>query len=58
MKNLLNILFLLFFSLSLTSCELVGDIFEAGMWVGLIIVALVIGVFVWVFRTFFGGRRH
>ncbi|HEV7349710.1 hypothetical protein [Telluribacter sp.] len=56
MKNVLNFLFLLFFSLSLTSCEIIGGIFEAGMWVGLVLVVLVIGVIIWIFRAIFGRR--
>lgn len=31
----------------LSSCELVGDIFEAGIWTGLIIVAVVIALVIW-----------
>jgi hypothetical protein len=30
-------------------CELVGDIFEAGVWVGVVLVILVIGLIVWLF---------
>jgi hypothetical protein len=37
----------------LAACELVGDIFEAGVWVGVILVILVIGLVVWLF---FRGR--
>lgn len=33
----------------LAGCELVGDIFEAGVWVGVILVILVIGLVVWLF---------
>lgn len=33
--------------LSLTSCELIGDIFGAGMTVGVILVLLIIGIVVW-----------
>jgi hypothetical protein len=35
------------FMLTLSSCEIVGDIFQAGMWVGIIVVTLVIGLVVW-----------
>jgi len=34
--------------LSLTSCELVGDIFEAGMTVGVILVLAIIGIVIWI----------
>jgi hypothetical protein len=33
----------------LAGCEFVGDIFEAGVWVGIILVVLIIGLVVWVF---------
>lgn len=35
-----------------TSCELVGDIFEAGMWVGIIIVVAVIALILWLISRF------
>jgi hypothetical protein len=34
----------LFAAVLSTGCELVGDIFQAGMWVGVIMVALVVGL--------------
>lgn len=33
--------------LFLSSCEIVGDIFQAGLWVGVIAVVLVVGLVVW-----------
>jgi hypothetical protein len=36
----------------LSSCELVGDIFEAGIWTGLIAVALVIALVIWLITKF------
>jgi hypothetical protein len=33
----------------MTSCEIIGDIFEAGIWVGVIGVALVIGLVLFIF---------
>jgi len=41
MKNL-SLLFFLFFLLTMTSCELVGDIFGAGVYTGVFIVLFVI----------------
>jgi hypothetical protein len=47
---------LLLIALSLSSCELVGDIFEAGVWVGVIAVVGVIAlVFFLISRAF--GRK-
>jgi hypothetical protein len=37
---------------SLSSCELIGDIFQAGIWVGVIIVVAVIALIFWLI-----GRR-
>ncbi len=41
--------------LSLSSCQLVGDIFKAGVWVGVLMVAAVIGVIIFLL-TRIGGR--
>ncbi|WP_162912090.1 hypothetical protein [Pontibacter actiniarum] len=52
MKNirmyLMTLLVLLMFTMS--SCELVGDIFEAGMWTALIIIVLIVILITWLFR--------
>ncbi|MGV3538509.1 MAG: hypothetical protein ACO1OQ_01785 [Rufibacter sp.] len=52
MKNLQGYFFalMLLLTLSLSSCELVGDIFEAGMWTALIIIVLIIFLITWLFR--------
>jgi hypothetical protein len=34
----------------LTGCELVGDIFEAGMFVGIFIVVIVVVLIIWLLR--------
>ena len=38
---------LLLSTLTLAGCDLIVDIFQAGVWVGIILVILVIGVIVW-----------
>jgi hypothetical protein len=38
---------LLFSTLTLTGCEVVGDIFKAGVWVGVILVVAVIAIIAW-----------
>ena len=38
---------LLLFSLTLAGCEIIGDIFKAGVWVGVLLVVGVIGLIVW-----------
>lgn len=42
--------------MSLSSCQLVGDIFKAGVWVGVLIVVVVIGLIIFVISKLFGGR--
>lgn len=37
---------------TLSSCELVGDIFEFGLWVGVIIVVAVIALIWWIVSRF------
>ena len=41
--------------LSLSSCQLVGDIFKAGVWVGVLMVAAVIGAIIFLL-TRIGGK--
>jgi len=60
MKALTNsasylIIFLL--TLTLTSCELVGDIFKGGVWTGVILVFVVIGVVIYGIAKLFGGGK-
>jgi hypothetical protein len=35
------------FIVSLSSCEIVGGIFKAGVWTGIILVAVVVGIIIW-----------
>lgn len=41
------LLLLGFFMISLSSCEVVGGIFKAGVWTGLLLVAVVVFVIIW-----------
>ncbi|WP_170866157.1 hypothetical protein [Pontibacter flavimaris] len=54
MKNirpyLMAVLVLLTFTMS--SCEVIGDIFEAGMWTALVIIVLIVLLITWLFRKF------
>ncbi|GAB3538716.1 hypothetical protein GCM10027443_34230 [Pontibacter brevis] len=58
MKNIrvyfMTLLILLTFTLS--SCEVIGDIFKAGMWTALIIIVIIVLIVVWIFRKFTGRR--
>jgi hypothetical protein len=41
---------------TLSSCELIGDIFEAGVWVGVIMVVGVVGLVFWLISRLFGRK--
>ena len=43
----LFIALLMFISTLLSSCEAIADIFKAGVWMGIIIVILVVGLIFW-----------
>lgn len=45
-------IFLLAMAVTLSSCELVGDIFQAGFYVGIIIVIVVVILIVWLVNRF------
>ena len=34
-------------AMTLTSCEVIGDIFKAGVWVGILIVVGIVGLILW-----------
>ena len=58
MKNirvyLMTLLVLL--TMTLSSCDVIGDIFEAGMWTAVIIIVIVVLLVVWLLRKFRGPR--
>ncbi|MBJ6117403.1 hypothetical protein JAO76_04335 [Pontibacter sp. BT310] len=56
MNNLRTYLTMLFvlMAFTLSSCELVGDIFKAGMWTALVVIVIIILLVVWIFRKFRG----
>lgn len=43
------IVLLVISTMTFAGCEVIGTIFEAGVWVGVILVVLVIGLVVWLF---------
>jgi len=45
-KQLLAVLIILL-STTLTSCQAIGDVFKAGMWVGVIVVVAIIALVLW-----------
>lgn len=47
-------LYIFFFLLiTMSGCEFIGAVFEAGVWVGVIIVVLVIVFIIWLIGKFF-----
>jgi len=49
---LLRTILLLLVLFSVTSCELIGDIFQAGVATGIILFLLVIALIIWLVRRF------
>ncbi len=43
----------LFLSLGLASCQVVGDILEAGIWTAVIGVVLIVLLVIWLFKKIF-----
>lgn len=52
----LSFLPLLAILLSLSSCELIGDIFKAGVWAGVLLVVGIVGLVIFLLAKMFGGR--
>ncbi|HSB92428.1 MAG TPA: hypothetical protein VLC28_04890 [Flavitalea sp.] len=46
-KNLSLFLTLLVLSVGVSSCEVVGGIFKAGVWTGFIVIVLVVALILW-----------
>ena len=42
----------LFAAVALSGCELIGDIFKAGVWVGVLLVLGVVGIAIWLVSKF------
>ena len=41
--------------LTLSSCQVIGDIFKAGVWAGVLMVVVVVGLVIFVLAKIFGG---
>ncbi|HSJ67849.1 MAG TPA: hypothetical protein VK921_09245 [Anditalea sp.] len=46
----LNLCIMVIMMVSLSSCEIIGTIFEGGIIIGIIIAVVVIGIIFWLFR--------
>ena len=55
-KFLLNLLPILLFCFSITSCEAIGSIFKAGVWSGVILVVVVIAIILFIISRL-GGKK-
>lgn len=45
-------MFLLATVMTLSSCQVVGDIFRAGFWVGIIVVFVIVALVIWLISRF------
>lgn len=52
MSRLYQIVILLTFSIGFTGCEFLGDVFKAGVWVGIIILIAIIAVVAFIIKLF------
>jgi heme/copper-type cytochrome/quinol oxidase subunit 4 len=44
--------------MTMSSCEVIGDIFQAGMWTAVIIIVIVILLVLWIIRKLRGPRTR
>lgn len=49
-NNKLLFALLAFIIFTASSCQAIADIFKAGVWVGIIIVVLIIGIIIWLIK--------
>jgi len=43
--------------LSLSSCQIIGGIFKAGVWAGILLVVVVVGLVIFILAKIFGGSK-
>lgn len=55
-KNITRLLMVFVILFSFTSCEVIGDIFKAGMGFGIFIVIVVVAVIIFAFAKLFGRK--
>ncbi|MGE6220319.1 MULTISPECIES: hypothetical protein [Pedobacter] len=58
MKKLMPLALVTLLVTTLSSCELIGGIFKAGMWTGVILVVVVVALIIWIAAKLFGGNRN
>lgn len=52
LKLTMKIIALVMIAMTFSSCEIIGDIFKAGMWTGVIIIAIIIILLIYIFSRF------
>ena len=55
-NKILRMLMVLVILFSFTSCEVIGDIFKAGMGFGIFIVIFIIAIIIFIFAKLFGNK--
>lgn len=56
MKKALQLLSVAIICSTLSSCELIGGIFKAGIWTGVIAIVVVVAIIIWLLSKLFGGK--
>ncbi|CAA9196041.1 hypothetical protein ACHRV1_15220 [Flavobacterium aquidurense] len=56
-KNITRLLMVFVILFSFTSCEVIGDIFKAGMGFGIFIVIFIVAIIIFIFAKLFGGKK-
>jgi hypothetical protein len=56
MKNLIYPFLLSFVMVSLSSCQVIGDIFKAGVWVGVLVVVGIIALIIFLVSKLSGRK--
>ncbi|QSB28699.1 hypothetical protein [Flavobacterium sp. CLA17] len=55
-KNITRLLMVFVILFSFTSCEIIGDIFKAGMGFGIFIVIFIVAIIIFIFAKLFGRK--
>ncbi|SEO01522.1 hypothetical protein SAMN05444671_2760 [Flavobacterium sp. CF108] len=55
-NKIIRLLMVFIILFSFTSCEVIGDIFKAGMGFGIFIVIFIIVIIIWIFAKIFGSK--
>lgn len=55
-KNITRLLMVFVILFSFTSCEVIGDIFKAGMGFGIFIVIFIVAIIIFIFARLFGKK--